>query len=163
MKSIFTILSLLVCVLTQAQDFRFGKVSKEEVLEAAHPVDGEADAAVLYRKISTHYQYSDNGFTLVTDVHERIKIYNKDGFDWATRELRQYQDSNKRENISGLKGYTYNIVEGKLVDEKLKNDGIFEEEASKYLHKTRFTMLKQLQKVVLLNMNTLYVPLLLRP
>lgn len=140
MKSIFTILSLLVCVLTQAQDFRFGKVSKEEVLEAAHPVDGEADAAVLYRKISTHYQYSDNGFTLVTDVHERIKIYNKDGFDWATRELRQYQDSNKRENISGLKGYTYNIVEGKLVDEKLKNDGIFEEEASKYLHKTRFTM-----------------------
>lgn len=140
MKNYFTIIILLACTLIQAQDFRFGKVSTEEVQETAHPLDKETNAAVLYRKVSTYYQYSNNGFTLVTDVHERIKIYNKDGFDWATREISQYQDNSNKESISGLKGVTYNLVDGKLVEEKLKKNGIFEEETSKYRLKTRFTM-----------------------
>lgn len=140
MKNFLTAFFLLAFVFTNAQDFKFGKVSEEEVHETAHPVDKDANAAVLYRKVSTYYQYNSGGFVLVTDVHERVKIYNKDGFDWATKELSHYQNGSDREKIAGLKGYTYNIVDGKLKDEKLKKDGIFEEEASKYQLKTRFTM-----------------------
>jgi hypothetical protein len=125
----------------QAQDFRFGKISIEEALEKAHPIDKEANAAVFYRSVSTYYDYNpQDGFTLVTDVFERIKIYKKEGFEWATRELSHYKSGNIREIISGLKGSTYNIIDGKLKDEKLKKDGIFEEDKTKYQIITKFTM-----------------------
>lgn len=124
-----------------AQNFKFGKVSEKEVLEKAHPIEKEANAAVLYRSVNTQYEYNSNqGFTLVTDVYERIKIYNKDGFNWATREINYYKNGSTRENISGLKGNTYNIIDGKLRDEKLKKDGIFEEDKTKYQIGTKFTM-----------------------
>lgn len=135
------VLSFFFLTIATAQNFKFGKVSKEEVLEKAHPLDPEANAAVLFRKVNTYYTYTDNtGFTLVTDVHERIKIYNKEGFDWATRELNYHQNNNAKEEIVGLKAYTYNIVDGKLEEEKLRKNGIFEEEESKYRLSTKFTM-----------------------
>src|SRR5690606_15734582 len=105
----------------QAQDFKFGKVSKEEVLEKSHPIDKEANAAVLYRSVNTRYEYSANeGFTLVTDVYERIKIYNKEGFNWASKELLYYKNLRNEEKITGLKASTYNVIDGKLIVEKLK-------------------------------------------
>lgn len=125
----------------QAQDFRFGKVSKEEALEKAHPVDKDANAAVLYRSVNTYYEFkSSTGFTLITDVHERIKIYNKDGFDWANHEVKYYKNSSNREKISSIKGSTYNLINGKLEEERLKKNGIFEEDVSKYQISTKFTM-----------------------
>lgn len=125
----------------QAQDFKFGKVSLEEVQEKQHFKDPEANAAVLYRSVSTYYVYRENvGLSLITDVHERIKIYNKDGFEWATKELNYYKNGRTVEAITGLKGYTYNVSGGKLVEEKLKKEGIFKDEKSKYTLRTKFTM-----------------------
>lgn len=124
-----------------AQDFRFGKVSFEEVKEEYHQQDREADAAVLYRSQNVSYEYSDHsGFTLVTDVHERIKIYTKEGFDRATKEISYYQNSRDKEKVTSIKGYTYNIKDGKLSEEKLKGNGIFNEEASNYRLITKLTM-----------------------
>ncbi len=141
MQKITTSIFLILFTLSlQAQNFKFGKVSEEEVLEKFHPLEKDANAAVLYRSVRTYYSYSSNGFTLVTDVHERIKIYNKDGFDWATKEILYYKNGSNKENVSGLKGYTYNIIDGKLKEEKLKKEGIFESELSKYQLSTKFTM-----------------------
>lgn len=130
----------LICCQLQGQDFRFGKVSKEEVLEKSHPIEKDADAAVLYRNVNTYYEYSSSGFALVTNVHERIKIYNKEGFDWATKEILYYQNDREEEYVSGLKAYTYSLKDGKLEEEKLKKDGIFETEISRYQLSTKFTM-----------------------
>lgn len=142
MKKFNTVLMILLALTgIQAQDYKFGKVSEEEILEKVHPIEKETNAAVLFRSISTRYDYSSaQGFTLITDVHERIKIYNRDGFDWATKEINYYKSGNTRENISGLKGYTYNMIEGKLKSEKLRKNGIFEEEKTKYQISTKFTM-----------------------
>jgi len=127
--------------LLQAQDYKFGKVSEEEVLEKEHPQYKEANAAILYRKQRVYYEIQKNsGLSLVTEVHERIKIYNKEGFDWANKTISVYQNTSDQEDVGDIKGYTYNIVDGKLVDEKLRRNGIFEEEASKYRLKTKFTM-----------------------
>ncbi|WP_373055487.1 transglutaminase domain-containing protein [Zunongwangia sp. H14] len=124
-----------------AQDYRFGKVSEEEVQEKAYPLDSTVNAAVLYKSQDTYYEVNQHtGFTLVTDVYERIKIYKKDGFNWATKEITGYQNGSDREKITNIKGYTYNMVEGKLEDEKLRNDGIFDEEVNKYRIKTKLTM-----------------------
>lgn len=125
----------------QAQDFKFGKVSEEEVNEKVHPKYKEANAAVLYRSQSTYYEVNKTtGFTLVTDVHERVKIYNKDGFDWATKEISFYKNGVDREKITSIKGYTYNLENGKLEEEKLNKNGIFQEEVNDYYTTTKIAM-----------------------
>lgn len=142
MKKFYISLFLLaVSSMLNAQDFRFGKVSKEEVQEKQHPVYKDANAAILYKEQRTYYEVSSTtGFTLITDVFERIKIYNKDGFDWATKEITSYQNGSTQEEVASIKAYTYNIVDGKLVDEKLHNREVYKEEVTKYRNKTRFTM-----------------------
>ncbi len=134
---------MLFCFISaaHAQDFKFGEVSREEVMEKSHPLEKDANAAVLFRSVSTYYEFNDSsGFVLVTDVHERIKIYNKDGFDWATKEIFYYRNGSSKENVSGIKASTYHLVGNKLVEEKLKKDGIFNEEITKYQLSTKFTM-----------------------
>ena len=139
--SLFSFCLLLCGLQLNAQDFKFGRVSKEEVEEKVHIKDKEANAAVLFRKVDTYYEYNgQTGFTVVTDVHERIKIYNKDGMDWANQEIVYFQNGSDQEKITGLKGYTYNIIDGKLEEEKLRNKSIFEEEISKYRLRTKFAM-----------------------
>lgn len=132
---------LLLGSVSVAQDFRFGKVSVEEVKEEAHPLEAEAPAAVLFRKHNVHYEYNNStGFTLITEVHERVKIYTKEGFDWATKEVSYYKNSSNKEKISGIKGFTYNLKNGKVSGEKLKGNGIFDEEENAYRQTTKFTM-----------------------
>ncbi len=143
MRYTITILVAVFSVqLAFSQNFRFKKVSKEEVLEKQHPTDSTADAAILYREMNTRFQYSESeNFYILTEVFERIKIYNKDGFDWANKKVRLYQgDGGLDEEISGLRGYTYFMDGNKMKDEKLRNDGIFEEEANEFWKVTKFTM-----------------------
>ena len=136
------LIALCFFQVTFSQDFRFGKVSKEELLEKQHPTDSTADAAILYREIKSQFKYTASGsFIIETDVFERIKIYNKEGFDWANKKVKLYQgNGGSDEEIYGLKGYTYFMDGNKVRDEKLRNDGIFEEEANEYWEVTKFTM-----------------------
>src|SRR5690606_6519954 len=105
---LLTIISVFIFVIISAQNYNFGKVSKEELHQKQHPTEPTADAAILYRETHTNFEYSsDSGFYMVTDVFERIKIYNKEGFDWATKEIDLYQGTTGKDEISGLKAYTY--------------------------------------------------------
>jgi hypothetical protein len=74
-------------------------------------------------------------------VHERIKIYDKEGFDWATKKIRLYNEQNSTsENIYKLKANTYNLIDENIETDKLKKDGVFEEELNKYWKIKSFTM-----------------------
>lgn len=141
--TLLTIISFF-CFLnvSMAQNYKFGKVSKEELLQKEHPNEPTAEAAVLYRETHTNFDYTDDsGFYMVTDVLERIKIYNKEGFDWATKEIELYQGSSRNDEIIGIKAYTYYLGANDKVEEiKLKSEGIFEEKTTKYIHKVKFTM-----------------------
>lgn len=140
-KTLLLLVTLTAFQIVIGQDYRFGKVSKEELLQKEHAIEPDANAAILYREMVTKFDYSqDDGFYLVTDVFERIKIYNKEGFDWATKKVNLSKGSNSDEKISGLKGYTYFLEDDKVEEEKLKNDGIFDEKINDYLEQTKFTM-----------------------
>lgn len=135
--------ALIISQISTAQDFRFGKVSQEELLEKSHPLDSTANAAILYREVKTKFDYSrGDGFFLVTDVFERVKIYNQKGFDWANKKIKLYQGNGSTdEELRGLKAVTYYLSENnKIETEKLRNDGIFEKEVSDFLNTTNFTM-----------------------
>ncbi|WP_299209221.1 DUF3857 domain-containing protein [uncultured Dokdonia sp.] len=124
-----------------AQNYKFGKVSEEELAATSHKSDPEANAAILYRNTDTKFNYTqDGGFVVITEHQERIKIYNKDGYDFANQEVRMYQGTSEEETVTSLKAVTYNLIDGKIEESKLQNKGIFEEEKSKNWTIKKFTM-----------------------
>ena len=79
-RFILVLFFLFVTVGSFAQKFDYGKVSKEELIEKSHPIDSEAEAAVLYNKAKTYFVYSEkDGFVSQTEFEIRIKIYKKEG------------------------------------------------------------------------------------
>lgn len=140
----YTVLALILFLNMQfitAQDYKFGKVSVEELQEKTHPIDAEADAAILHKKRRTHFDYdSEDGWYVITEVSKRIKIYTKEGSNWATKELSFYESGSGKEVVSGIKGYTYNLVDGKIEETKLKKDAIFKEDINENWKSTKFTL-----------------------
>lgn len=140
-----TAILTLLCVFfltfhTHAQEVKFGKVSKEELIEKAHPLEPDAKAAVLYKEQNVRYDYQENtGWTLVTTVFQRVKIYQKTGFDWATTLVPLYIGNSESERISGVKGITFNYENGQITEDKLKKESIFEEKVNKYRKKASIT------------------------
>lgn len=126
-----------------AQDYKFGKVSKEELEEQFYPLDSTADAAYLYRKRRTYFDFIQQrgDFQLVTEIHERIKIYTKEGFDMANKSISYYSPENgESESVGSIKAYTFSIVNGKVVKQKLSKNSIFKEKSDKYYSVKKITM-----------------------
>lgn len=141
MKTTTLLLCLCVSITTFAQNYDFGKVSKEELEEKYSPLDTSATATYLYKNRKTYIKYEQNlGFQLITEIHERIKIYKQEGFDYATNEVPLYKSGNDEEKVTGLRASTYNLLNGKVTETKLGKDGIFKTEVSKYYNQTKFTM-----------------------
>jgi len=136
---------VFVCFCTSilsSQEIKFGKVTTAELEEKFHPVDTTATAAYLYKSRRTYYEYTTSkGFGVVTEVKQRIKIYNKQGFDYATLAINYYKPKKgNKERVSSIKGYSYNLVDGKIVKTKLSKNGIFDERLNKYRAVTKITM-----------------------
>jgi hypothetical protein len=124
-----------------AQDYKYGKVSKEELLEKFYPLDSSANAAVLYNNRRTYFEYQQNeGFMLITEIHERIKIYNKEGFDWATKKIDYYNSAKNNEKIINLKATTYTFEGNKIVETDLSKKDVFNQETNVYWSQQKFTM-----------------------
>lgn len=140
-KFLLGFLTLFITAHGIGQEYKFGKVSKEELSQDVHALEPDANAAVLYRKMFTNFDYNqEDGFVLKTEVYERVKIYNQKGYDYATISKSVYLGSNSQEEIFGLKAFSYNLVDGKIVESKLQNKSIFEEKISKSRNVLKFTM-----------------------
>ncbi|AUP80125.1 DUF3857 domain-containing protein [Flavivirga eckloniae] len=142
MRITLVLFSLCFTLTAFAQNYKFGKVSEEELEEKFNPLDSSASATYLYKYRKTYFRYDQSeGFKLITEIQERLKIYNKDGFDYATKKVRLHKSGGNEELIVGnIKAYTYNLLEGKIEDTKLTKDGVFKSEYNKYLNETKFTM-----------------------
>ena len=141
MKSRILFIAFLVIVqYNYGQTYKFGKVSKEELEQKYYPLDSSANAAILYKKRMTYYDYSGTeGWKLVTKIFQRTKLYNKDGFEWATKKIDLYEGRNGRESV-GIKANTYYLDNGKIQKVKLKKDGIFDEDVSENWQLKKITM-----------------------
>ncbi len=143
MKLKLIFITVLVSALSFAQEskIKFGKVSQEEVLQTEHHLDKEAEAAVLYKKERLYYDYDGKkGFRTIRDVHLRIKIYKKTGLGYATVQVPLYASRSGEEKIGQIKGYTFNSNGSKIDEVKLKKEGVFRENLSKYLNLASITM-----------------------
>ncbi|MGG6229296.1 DUF3857 domain-containing protein [Tenacibaculum sp. SDUM215027] len=142
MKKILSIFTLIITIHLNAQEIKFGKVSKEELEEKFYPLDSTADATYLYKSKDVSYEYTGSqGWYLITKVHERIKIYNKKGFDYANKIIKLFNRGGKDEKIINLKAYTFFINEkGKIDKLKLSKKDIFDEEKTEYWNLKKITM-----------------------
>jgi transglutaminase-like putative cysteine protease len=125
----------------KAQEFELGKVSVAELQEKTHPKDTAAVAAILFKKGKTSYDYSkNNGFVMTTEVQTRIKIYKKEGYDWANQKVKYYLGNGSKENVTFSDAITYNLVEGKIEKTKLSKDGEFDDEVNRYWGQKKISM-----------------------
>lgn len=140
-KLFFLLVALMTNVWCHAQEFELGKVTKEELMQTAHPREPDAPAAVLYHVGQTRMDYSDSeGFVLVTEASIRIKIYKKEGYEWANKSVDYYVGQNPVEHVNFSKAVTYNLVNGSVEKTKLKSEGEFEERTNKYWARKKITM-----------------------
>ncbi|MDV7187770.1 hypothetical protein R3X25_10800 [Lutibacter sp. TH_r2] len=141
MKKIVLLILILVSVTINSQEYKFGKVSKAELEEQVYPLDSSANAAFLIKKRNTYFDYSSStGIQLISEYYVRLKIYNKEGFDWATKSIFLSTNSSGKEKILALKAVTYNLVSGKIEETKLNKKDIFRDSKDKYTNVTKFTM-----------------------
>ncbi|MBC3847472.1 DUF3857 domain-containing protein [Winogradskyella echinorum] len=140
MRYFIILVTLLLINTITGQNIEFGSVSIEELQENYYSQDSSAHAAILYLKETIDFEHNQtSGLKQKRDVHVRIKIYDKEGFEWATRKVTLFETRSRGEKLVDLTGSTYNYVNGAIKIENLKDDGIFEENMSKYFKAISFT------------------------
>jgi hypothetical protein len=125
---------------SNAQTYVLGKVTVAELEEKAHPKDSTASAAILFSKGIV--KIGDNGAT-ETSLQRRIKIYKKEGYQWAN--LQAAFAAGKLANLSITDLYTYNLVDGNIVKSKVKPEGEFIEKNNQnyWVKKNAFPDIKE--------------------
>lgn len=141
MKNIFTSIILLLTSIVFSQKHELGKVTIEELNEKVYPKDTSAVAAYLFNVGKTSFTYSgDDGFSIVTEIDAKIKIYKKEGYSLADQFVNVYIGSRGAEKVNVSKAITYNLEGDKIEKTKLNGDGEFNEKVNKYLSRKKITM-----------------------
>ena len=130
MKKVSCFISILAlfCISTSAQSpyAKFGSPSKSDFEYSLCPIDSGADAYFIFDYANIHFDYStDRGWTWQMDKHTKIRIVNDNGKKLANFIIAYHKKASGRESVHSIKGYTYNIVDGKVQKTKLSEDQIF--------------------------------------
>jgi hypothetical protein len=137
------LLILFLCCKIDAQEIKLGKVTIAELEEKKHPQDTTAFAAILYKKSRIFFTYKDkNGFSLNNEVTFRVKIYKKEGINWANFEVPYYVGyENLSDDVLSFKNAaTYNLELGKIIKTKLDSDGSFKTKTNENWKKGSISM-----------------------
>jgi hypothetical protein len=122
-----------------AQDapIQFGKVQAKDFLTTAT----DTSAAVILCDFGrSRVEGGKDGFQVNFVRTTRIQILRKAGYEWATVDVPLYRNEENEERLHDLKGYTYNLVNGQLVKEKLASEAIFKEKIDENHLRCRFTL-----------------------
>lgn len=141
MKKLILPAILFISTMSFSQKQELGKVTIEELNQKVCPIDTSASAAVLFNIGRAYLDYTvSNGFELVTEVITKIKIYKKEGYDYANHSEQYYIGGSGDEKVNFSKAATYNLVNNKVEKTKLSNDGEFDEKVNKYWGRKKITM-----------------------
>lgn len=136
---------LALCIITfsaKAQqqtiptDEPFGKIDQADLEMKACDFEKDANAETLIDKGELYY---DNSFNVVTDFHERIKIFNDNGKTEANIRI-PFNSYNHAEYITGIQAETINMVDGKVEITKLDKKQLFTQVVDKHRSAMVFTM-----------------------
>ncbi len=148
MKPIKTFLVLVVLLsitqLANAQDkmsIKFGKVTPQDFDVKPPVTDSGANAIVVADWGNSDFvaNTSDLSVSLEFTRKTRIKIVNKNGFDAAKVDIHLYVSGSISEKLEGLRAYTYNLEDGKVVETKVESSAVFSENLNKNWVVKKFT------------------------
>lgn len=121
----------------QKDPIKFGDVSMEELKMTSYPADTSASAVILMDYGNTFISTTVDAFVLLRERTLRIKILSKEGLDWANIRIPYVPRSEK---ITQVKGITFNLENGKMVETKLTRESIQREKLTKYVDIQSFTL-----------------------
>lgn len=125
-----------------AQNVEFGNVTKQELEEKYHPIDTTAGATLLFKKAKTYFYYTEKkGFQSETHYEIKLKIYKKEGLEWANYSVPYYIGWSEldNDNVFFSEVVTYNLENNKIEKTKLSSKGLFKEKVNEYWMKKTIT------------------------
>lgn len=100
-------------------DYKFGKVSQEQIAQQYYPKDSSVGAVILYNIGETETLINPANFDINTDYTKRtrIKIYDKNALQLSNQTLVLYNERYSSSGISvyNIKARTYNLENDKVV------------------------------------------------
>ncbi|WP_205500649.1 DUF3857 domain-containing protein [Rufibacter psychrotolerans] len=123
----------------QEAPVKLGKVTEEELKMQVYAKDTSAAAVILADYGRSYFTYQE-GFKVNFERIMRIKILKKTGYDWANVVVPYYQQSRSKEQVMNIKGFTYNLENGKMVKVKMDDKAIFDEKESANWFNKKFTL-----------------------
>ena len=139
MKKIILNTLLFLSTVSFSQNHELGKVTIDELKEKVCPMDTSAVAAILFKKGKTSFHYDESGYYSVTEVETKIKIYKKEGLNFANQSVEFYIGSEPKEEVDFSKAITYNLKGNDIEKTKLKSDGEFTDKKDKYTSVKKIT------------------------
>lgn len=131
---------LLIFILFQhnawgQDEFKFGKVSEEELKMTHYQADTSAIAVCLFKDGKTQFTYNAvaGEFGTESDYVFRIKILKPEGKKYADVSIPFFYNEKQngiRDRIVGIKAVSYTLVDGKIKESELSKKYIFEEKSS---------------------------------
>ena len=120
--------ALLLSFLSMNAQSELRKVTVAELQEKRHPLDTTAVAAILFKEGEETFKIiSLEGFVRYTNVKVKVKIYKKEGYDWANQSVAFYDKYKYSEKLTFKNMATYNLVDGKVEMTKISSEGEFTE------------------------------------
>ena len=144
-----TLLGVMLCLATVAwaqtlePNLKWGKPTDAELNMTTYAPDPEAEAVVLCSQTVLRYDLSSGSFKLNTYTKKRIKILKEEGKDHANGGISYMFNGHRSgqcEILSKLKATAFNMVDGKLVKTKMEGDMVNNEDVSKTMRLTKFTV-----------------------
>lgn len=137
-----TILTICVILVARAQFDDFPSVASQDLTQKLYAIDSTATAVVLLEKGRTYIESSeaDRAYMVFHSYKVRIKILKQEGYDQANFTIPLYKYGSTSEYIRSIKGTTYNIQNGKIVQTSLEQKNIFSENKSEFVKLSKFTL-----------------------
>lgn len=144
MKTLFTIVASVATISSFAQDVKFGKISKQDFEKTKSTIQADAPAEVLYADGNYKVSFNTNqgGVEHTKKVYYRMIIFDKDKTpdDVLKIEIPLYKSAGSdQDKLLSLKAVTYNLENGKIVEQKVERKDIFLDKVHRFLDKQTLT------------------------
>lgn len=135
MNKNYLLLFLFCSSLLTAQNSKFNSkipsITRGDLEATIYPPDTTANAFYIFEEGFSQIDRTKD-YNIVTRYSAKLKILNKKGFDEANIEIPLGKTDKKKETLSNLKAYTYNLENGKITKQTVADNQVFTEELENY-------------------------------
>ncbi len=122
------------------QKLEFGEIDLSELKSSKNVLDSTAHSAFLFKNAELNMIYNYGvGWKYELKVTNRIKIYKKEGFKYATVQIPYYKGNSNAEDVNRIRAHIFNLVDGQIEKTKLKNRDIIDNDVDDNWSEIKFT------------------------